>query len=131
VEHGPILVIDDDQDVLSTVAASLESGGYSARVTSDPREARALLQEERFALVISDIVMPHLNGLEVLEMVRRDNPSAEVLLITAYSTRDLVAEAIEKGACAVVEKPFDIPHLLDAVSEGLRRAALKQQDRSG
>ncbi len=131
MEHGPILVIDDDLDVLNTVQATLESGGYSARVTSDPREARALLSEERFALVISDIVMPHLNGLQVLEMVRRDNPSAEVLLITAYSTKDLVAEAVEKGACAVVEKPFEIAQLLAAVGEALRRAALKEHDRSG
>lgn len=131
MEHGPILVIDDDLGVLDMVVASLESGGYTARVTNDPREARALLKEGRFALVISDIVMPHLTGLEVLEMVRRDNPPAEVLLITAYSTNDLVAEAVEKGACAVIEKPFEIPLFLAAVGEALRRAALKQHDRSG
>lgn len=122
MDDTPILVIDDDADVLETIVEILQQAGYTALDTADARQADVLLRYRRFALIITDVVMPHLTGLQVLELAKRHSPDAQVLLISAYTSRNMVAEAMAKGACGMIEKPFDNQHLLSAVREALRRA---------
>lgn len=100
----------------------LKLDGYAPTASNDPREAVRLLEATAFDLVVSDIVMPHLTGLQLLELAKRTNPDVEVLLVTAYSTRDVAMDALKKGAAGFLEKPFSIDQFRAAAHEALRRA---------
>ena len=126
VEDHQILVIDDEPDVLEVIVEVLEQEGYSPRSTSDSREASRLLEATAFDLIISDIMMPHLSGLQLLEIAKRQNPDVQVVLVTGYSTREMALEALRKGASGFIEKPFQTDQLLAAVREALWRRRLKQ-----
>lgn len=116
-----ILLVDDDLAVLALLGDALRAEGYTPVATSDPREALALLAMERFDLVISDIVMPHLDGVRLLEKARERNPGAEVLLISGFATDEVIQEGLAKGAAGVLPKPFEIGPFTSKVRELLAR----------
>jgi len=116
-----ILVVDDNLGTLTVLADALRAAGYMAVTTPDPREALALLAMERFDLVITDVVMPHLDGFRLLEKSKERNPGADVLLISAFVTDEIVKEALERGAAAVLPKPFEIGPFTAKVRELLSR----------
>ena len=116
-----ILLVDDDPAVLALLGDTLRAEGYTPVATSDPREALALLAMERFDLVISDIVMPYLDGVRLLEKAKERNPGAEVLLISGFATDELVREGLDKGAAGVLPKPFELGPFTSKVRELLAR----------
>ena len=126
VEDRPILVIDDEPEVLAVMVDVLEQEGYSPRSTSDSREASRLLEEATFDVIVSDIMMPHLSGLQLLEMAKRQNPDVQVVFVTGYSTREVAIEALNKGASGFIEKPFQTHQLVAAVREALWRRRLRR-----
>lgn len=117
-----ILVVDDDPVVLEMVATVLDTGGYAPTVISDSREALALLDTERFDLLISDFVMPHVDGLQLLEKARERNPGAAVLMMSGFGTGQLVRESLHRGAADFVPKPFEVVAFLSMVDEILTRS---------
>lgn len=117
-----ILVVDDDPVVLQMVSEVLGTGGYVPTVTADPRQALALLGAETFDLIISDFVMPHVDGLQLLETARERNPSAAVLMMSGFGTGRLVRESLDKGAAEFIAKPFEVTAFLSMVDEILARA---------
>lgn len=118
--------IDDEPEVLEVLVDLLQQAGYSPRATSDSREAVRFLETIPFDVIVSDIMMPHLSGLDLLELAKRHNPNTQVVLVTAYSTREIAREALNKGASGFVEKPFQTEQLLRAVREALRRRRLME-----
>ena len=118
---GHILLVDDDPAALAMLRDVLLAQGYTPVATPDPREALALLAMERFDLVIADIVMPHLDGFGLLEKARERNPGAEVLLISAFATDEIVREGRKRGAADVLPKPFEIGPFTAKVRELLAR----------
>ncbi len=116
-----ILVVDDDVAVLDVMVEVLRGDGYAPAFTSDTREAAQLLATGQFDLVISDIVMPHLTGLQLLELARRGNPDVQVVLVTAFSTREIALDALSKGASGLLEKPFSVDQFRATAHEALRR----------
>lgn len=122
MENDRILVIDDDPGVVELLATLIRDEGYALQSTSDSRQALALLQAVPFDLVISDIVMPHRTGLEILEAAKRQNPDVEVLLVTAYATSEVARDALAKGACGLLAKPFDRDQFRAAFHEALFRS---------
>jgi len=121
-----ILVVDDEPEVLEVMVDMLEQEGYSTRSTSDSREASQLLEETPFDVIVSDIVMPHLSGLQLLEIARRQNPDVQVVLVTGYATNELAREALERGASGFIEKPFRIEQLLATLRGVLWRWRLRR-----
>ncbi len=121
-----ILVVDDEPEVLGVMVAALEQEGYSPRFTSDSREASRLLETTAFDVIVSDIMMPHLSGLQLLEVAKRQNPDVQVVLVTGYSTREVSLEALSKKASGYIEKPFTTAQLLTAVREAIWRWRLKR-----
>ncbi len=117
-----ILVIDDKPDILEVIVEALKQGGYAPLSGSDPQEAMKLLETTTFDVIISDIVMPHLHGLELLQLVKARDPHVQVLLITAYGAREVALEASAKGAFRFLVKPFDLDELLAAVRVAVLRA---------
>lgn len=130
VEESRILVVDDEPEILELLVDVLAQEGYAAQSTSDSLEAARLLEATAFDLVVSDIVMPHLDGLQLLDIAKRRNPDVEVVLMTGYATRELARDAREKGAAAFIEKPFRMDQLLAALRGALLRWRLKQDPSS-
>jgi DNA-binding NtrC family response regulator len=118
------LVVDDEGSLLLTLAANLELAGFEVIEAQDPRRALELVREQRFDLVLSDIRMPGMNGVELFRHIRAIDPDLPVLLMTAFAVEDLVDEAIQAGVFTVLPKPFAIDHAVAALSLAARRPAL-------
>ena len=118
-----ILVCDDEPVIRDTLAEFLQQEGYDVRAVGSGEEALALAGERFFDLVLCDINLPKLDGIEVLERLGRISPETFVILITAYATVDTAIEAFQKGAHDYLMKPI----LLREVHGKIRRL-LKQRD---
>ena len=114
-----ILIVDDDAEVLSFMADALDGQGYDVRSLQNSVHASAVLGEEKFDLIVTDIVMPKVHGLEILESARRRSPSARVIFVTGHPQQAIVREGLQKGAVGVLEKPFSIAEFQDVVSRAL------------
>ena len=97
-----VLVIDDDLIVRELISDMLEAAGYEAVTAATAREALEVFMDEQIGLVVSDIVMPDLSGLELLEEMRLHRPSLPVVLVTGANTRDNLSEALTRGADGLV-----------------------------
>jgi DNA-binding NtrC family response regulator len=118
-----ILLVDDEDDVLSMMADVLREQGYAPVPVTNGEEALQLLATRPVEVVVSDIMMPRLNGVRLLEAVKRAHRDVQVVLVTGYATRELAEEALGKGACCVLEKPFTNDQLVVAVRDALERHA--------
>ncbi|HNZ23237.1 MAG TPA: response regulator, partial [Polyangiaceae bacterium] len=103
-----LLVLDDDPSVVDYLCESLEAAGYEAVPMTSPREALARLGEEEFDLIITDVEMPEIRGVDLLQAVLESNPSQLVLLITAFGSVEMAVEAVRSGACDFLTKPFNV-----------------------
>src|SRR3954462_449962 len=117
-----ILVIDDEDVIRGLMVEILESDGHEV-VDADTAEcALALLENDDFDLVVSDVIMPGLSGLELLDAVRTRRASLPVLLVTGAGTSDTLNEALTPGAAGLVAKPFSHAELQAAVADALERS---------
>jgi response regulator RpfG family c-di-GMP phosphodiesterase len=123
-----ILVIDDDPIVRTTVVEMLARSGFAPLEASTYEDALALLDDPHVRLVVSDIVMPGLNGFELTEAVRERRPSLPVLLITGAGTDAHLSEALARGAAGLIAKPFTMAELARNVTAVLERAESSEQD---
>jgi DNA-binding NtrC family response regulator len=115
-----ILVVDDESSLLMTLSANLELAGYEVLEAPDGATALALLEQKPVDLVLSDIRMPGMNGVELFHRIRELHPDMPVVLMTAFAVEDLVAEAIQDGAFTVLSKPFDIDQLVQMLAVAVR-----------
>jgi putative two-component system response regulator len=124
-----ILVIDDERLIRNLMVEILELDGHEV-VSADTSESAMSLLEERddFELVVSDVVMPGLSGLELLEAVRARRASLPVLLVTGAGTYDTLSQALTRGAAGLVTKPFAHHELQEAVGHALERASRSRQE---
>ena len=122
-----IVVIDDNVRSLELLSAALGREGISVHTANDPENGLRLVEELRPRLVITDLVMPHLNGLKVLERVMRIDPAIDVILMTAHYTTETAVEAIRKGAADYLEKPVKLPLLRQRVDLLLDSAQRRQR----
>ena len=115
-----ILVIDDEPDILKLISKILEKAGYRVMTAENGRLADKLFNEHPFDLVITDIIMPQKEGLEIILQLRENSPNTKILAISGGGKIERAgyldaARAI--GAHAIVKKPFEISHLLDKVEQ--------------
>jgi len=120
VPAARILVIDDNRDVVDILVTFLRGEGYGmlGALTSD--EGLKLVSVSRPDLVLLDILMPEMNGIEVLKRIRSLNPTTKVIIVTGNADFRLAREALELGAVAYVDKPFDLADLKRMVALALR-----------
>lgn len=112
-----ILLIDDEQVVCDSCERFLGEEGYIVRTSLKGEEGIILLGKEKFDIVITDLKMPGLSGIEILEYVKENYPDIQVILITGYSTIANAVESIKKGAFDYIPKPFTPEELLSVVRE--------------
>ena len=124
-----ILVIDDEAVIRNLIVEILENAGHDVVGADTPELALTLLeQSDDFSLVVSDIVMPGLSGLDLLEAVRARRPSLPVVLVTGAGTYENLSSALTRGAAGLVTKPFSHAQLQTAVADAIERAAKREED---
>ena len=123
-----VLVIDDDAVVRDVIGEMLLGAGYEVVTAKTAAEALELFMDDEVRLVVSDIVMPDLSGLELLEAMRLHRPSLPIVLVTGDNTRDNLTEALTRGADGLVAKPFTSAELEEAVRKALDRAGRSERD---
>src|SRR5262245_44930024 len=106
-----ILVVDDERAIQDSLAWCLRNDGHEVRTARDGEEAMAIMADEHFDVVISDIIMPGLSGLDLLRKARALHPRTLFVLITAYATVETAVEALREGASDYVLKPFKFDDL--------------------
>lgn len=102
-----VLVTDDEDDIIEVIQDRLEAYGFSVVTASSGVEALRKLSLEKFDGVFLDVRMPEMNGIEVLEEIRKKDKRLPVIIITSSSSREAAIEAIAKGANEYVLKPFE------------------------
>jgi DNA-binding NtrC family response regulator len=122
-----ILVVDDDPDIREVIKDRLESMGYEVSTAADGRECLAVLAKQVPHLILLDIEMPGLNGLDVLKELRNREIDIPVLMITAYGTVERAVQAMKAGAYDFIPKPFEPDHLSLIVQRALERDRLKRE----
>ena len=108
-----VLLADDERAIAITLADDLRRAGIEVETASDGNEARRLYVGGQFDVVVTDLNMPGISGLELLEQVKRDPAAAEVIIITGYGTIDSAVDAMRKGAFDYVLKPFNNEEILE------------------
>jgi CheY-like chemotaxis protein len=112
-----VLVVDDEEDILETIQDRLEAYEFSVETAGTGLEALKRLSTERFDGVFLDIKMPGMSGIEVLEKIRKGGLEIPVIILTSSIGQDLAAEALTKGANAVILKPFEWEELKEKIEK--------------
>ena len=129
MNRSRLLVVDDDADSCEVVAEALRAEGYSVATAWGGRAALTLAAEQVFDVVVSDIRMPDLDGLELLRGLREATPDVSVILMTAFGTVEAALEAIKAGAYDYVSKPLNLDELLLTVRRVIEQRRLVHENR--
>lgn len=128
-----VLIVDDDPDTCALIVDALEKDGHSLKLCLSGEEAREALEHERFDLILADIKMPRITGIDLLLYVRKINLDTKVILMTAYASLDTAIQALRGEAFDYLIKPFSLRDLRQRVQEALDQngeTALCYQDLS-
>jgi DNA-binding NtrC family response regulator len=124
-----ILVVDDEESIRNGVARKLEAAGYDCVIAADGNEALWATFMQDFDLVLTDIKMPRVSGMEVLSRVVADHPDVGVIMMTAIADVETAVDAMRQGAYDYVTKPFKSDDLIVRVEKALEKRALVLENR--
>lgn len=128
--NGRILVVDDDPSLRRVLQAQLEQEGYEVSVTASALQTLSVLQLRHFDLVITDLKMPEMSGLELLQHVRLQYPQTIIIMLTAFGTVDTAVEAMKAGAYDYLTKPVHSDEMSMVVRRALDHVRLVEQVRT-
>ncbi|MDD4875672.1 MAG: response regulator [Dehalococcoidales bacterium] len=117
MEKYNILVVDDLRSMRLTLGGILEDNGYNVITAENGYQAIEAVKETHFEAIFMDIKMPGISGVQAFREIKKIDPKAAVIMMTAYSVEDLIKEAIEEGAYALICKPFDIDKIIKLIEE--------------
>jgi DNA-binding NtrC family response regulator len=124
-----ILIVDDEESIRTSLAILLKRNGYAASEAGDGIEALHMLDESCYDLVITDLNMPGMGGIDLLKHVRKEHRDTEVIILTAYGSIQSAVEAIKIGGYDYLTKPIDPKDILIRVGNALERTFLRQEVR--
>jgi DNA-binding NtrC family response regulator len=127
MKEKPVLVVDDEKNIRLTLSQALESLGLESDTATNGEEALDKLTKKEFGLILLDLKMPGMDGMEVLRQLRTIRPDIRVIIITAYGTVESAVEAIKLGAVDFVQKPFAPGEIRKLVSQVLDREKIEEQ----
>ena len=125
-----ILVVDDDESLRWVTQAQLQQSGYEATAAASGREALDRMREDPPDLVITDLMMPGMSGLELLKRIRAEYPEVIVIMVTAFGAVDTAVEAMKAGAYDYITKPVNVDELRITVDRGLEHLGLREEIRN-
>jgi two-component system, NtrC family, response regulator PilR len=130
VSKPHILVIDDERSMLELLEIILTKEGYQVTCADSGRQAIALLQKESYDLLLCDIKLGDINGIEVLKQAKANKPDSVVIMISAYSSAENAVEAMNEGAYDYVPKPFDNEELKQTIKSALEMKTIDQEKKA-
>lgn len=125
-----ILVVDDEESIREFLEIMLKKEGYEVTLAEDGQKAKDLLAKKTFDMIISDLQMPHVTGIELLKHVKESYPDTVFMLITAFGTTETAVEAMKMGAYDYLTKPFKIDEVRLNIQNALRSRNLEVENRS-
>jgi putative two-component system response regulator len=133
-KHGPesdprILVVDDEERMREMLVRVLEHSGYRCSVASDAQEARKLLEEQDFSLVLTDMEMPGGSSLDLITDLSKTRPDVATVMITGLDDTGVANSALEVGAYGYIIKPFEPSEVVIGIANALRRRELERESR--
>lgn len=123
-----VLVVDDELNMRLVLSAMLKKEGYEVAMASDGRQALKMLKEAHYAVIITDLKMPHIDGMELLSHVEKDYPAIPVIMITAYGTIATAVNALKKGAFDYITKPFEQEELMGIIGKAAKTHLLNKSE---
>lgn len=125
-----ILIVDDEPDMLRLLSMIIkEKTSYEVTTTNNPLEALEMAKKGGFDLLVADLKMPGLNGIELLESVRRFDEDIPTIIITAYGTVEAAVETMQKGAFDFMTKPFRKEQILFTIERALKWVRLQRENK--
>jgi len=125
-----ILVVDDEESIREFLEIMLKKEGYEVTLAEDGQKAKELLAKKTFDMIISDLQMPHVTGIELLKHVKDTSPEIVFMMITAFGTTETAVEAMKMGAYDYITKPFKIDEVRLNIQNALRSRNLEVENRS-
>ncbi len=124
-----LLIVDDDTDLLSILGDIFREDNYSVITCSDGSEAIDKCRHTTFDIVITDIMLPGANGIDILRAVKRDTPETIVILITGYASLETAINAVREGAYDYITKPFKLEQIRLVVKNACEKIALIKENK--
>jgi len=112
-----ILILDDEDIVLKRLKPALEKNGYSVETFSRSQQAFDRIMEKNFDIIITDLKMDGLDGMQFLTLVKEKSPKTEVIVITGFATMETAKESFQKGVFDFLAKPFKIAEIIETVKK--------------
>jgi len=119
--NATVLVVDDEERIRSSLCGILSDEGFRVLATGESRHVLALIEQERPAVVLLDVWMPELDGIELLRRIKRDHPDTQVIMISGHANIETAVAATRLGAADFIEKPFSVGALLASLKRVLGR----------
>lgn len=129
-DNFKILITDDDGDLRELLTEAVKNWGYTVSVAKDGEEALRKLRMERYDMVITDLMMPVMNGLLLLQKIKELDREILVIIITGYATIETAVKAIESGAYDYIAKPFRLDELMIVIKNACERLRLTSQNKT-
>jgi two-component system response regulator HydG len=120
MEKTNILVVDDLRNIRLTLSGIFEDRGYNVVTAEDGYQAIEAIKEMHFDVILMDIKMPGINGVDTYREVKKIDPKAVVIMMTAYSLEDLVKRAVSEGVYTCIYKPFEIDKVIVLVEDAIK-----------
>jgi DNA-binding NtrC family response regulator len=127
---GRLLIVDDEEVALRNLEHVMRRAGHSVTTASSGVEALAFLDAEDFDLLLTDLRMENVDGMQLLKACREKHPDAEVIMITGYATTESAVKAMKEGAFYYVAKPFRLDEVRQVVAEALEKIFLKRENQA-
>lgn len=115
VESAKVLIVDDDVEFAYSLKDVLETEGYELESVNSGEEAISEIEKNPFDVILMDVKMPILNGVETFKKIKNISPKTPVIMITAFSFEDLIGEAMREGAFGILYKPLDFKRLIEII----------------
>ncbi|HVI75722.1 MAG TPA: response regulator, partial [Anaeromyxobacteraceae bacterium] len=123
-----VLIVDDELNIRRVLAAMLKREGYEVTTAADGEQALAVLQKTPVHVVVTDLVMPRMSGLTLLERAQAEFPDVPIIMITAHGTVDSAVQALKAGAFDYITKPFEQEELKKVIAKAARAHELERQN---
>ncbi len=123
-----ILVVDDEESIVALLVQYLDSKGYSVTGLTDSREALDLINKTAFDVVFSDLMMPHVNGMDLVKAIRSQKHDTQIIIFTGYASVDSAIEAVQHGVYDYLKKPFHLDDLANILEHAIEKICLKREN---
>jgi CheY-like chemotaxis protein/cytidylate kinase len=126
-----VLLVDDERDFVQTLSERLQMRDLGAAVVYGGEEALSVIDQDEPEVMVLDLKMPGVDGLEVLRRVKEEHPNVEIIVLTGHGSEEIEKQCLEMGACAYLEKPVDIETLTNKMQEAYRRLRERRKKEGG